>query len=755
MPMQPACQGKWTHFDDCDDCGIGTILRLLQGSARMAGRMKAVLLRVLLIAGLFSQGMCIALLLRQSAHPAPTHTTDGTTQSGHLTDASDSAGPEDSSNPDAALFSSAGYDHQEMAEQHLRTGNTDAAIAHLLAAVAARPEAKDDGLEFRLALCLENASDFSRAIRHYETVFNRSPDQRLVKASRAGLARCRLAQGDLATTRHLLWRHYLASGHEYSDPFDSEIVFLLAAAHREWSRQSAESLLVNNDLARSILPSLRPEAQIAYITNNEQLLAGKSETASVGHETASREIQVGFLAGKSGDLGKIEASCLAQQSRLIDTFRLLSSELAVSIDISDVARETASREFVSLRFARLDMAALLDALTLPFDLAWKEQGGRILVFALREAPAEVIDEVGNDAAIRLLERFHLATTSAEHSASARSHLAGLYFEKGNITGTRSILNGLLSEPVSQSLRQQINFNLGLLALREADLVQAIKQFNQVIDSNVGGFLASVAYARLGQIYIQTGQLTDAITAYSRAGIMTDDPLLKQIAEIGISTCRLLRAIDGQPPASMDSGQQIAFDHRFANVARAIELAIQLTRESVGDPIEVRAQLLTAVSQMEWTELIGNHGEYLQSILYRQLALKDEELKHLRSAASTNCGQWLRNEILNRLLECLVAEDSIDEIRVLAATLPGDALPATSALCQLRLAEMELRYGNEETSLRLASELLTNPDASSQYPDALRLMGTILRRRGLFHEAALCFAGLMPPLETIQSEGGKK
>ncbi len=711
--------------------------------------MRKFMVRAGLVVGLFLQGLLIGWLYvlltavpadRDRAQPPPVATTDS---SAVLADELPEIGPPD------ILVSAA--QHLQFGEQRLLADDPYQALPHFLNAAPANLGEAHHDLLFRIALCYEASDDRNRAANLYQSILDGEPQWPMRVASQLGLARCWSQIGELASAQYLLWNLCLISDGDTLGPYASDVRYGLSRLTAAAGRQPDRELLINHRAMWHLHPSHRTDRELKKLVafqNNHS-----NPTVAASSRTKDNVISIGNIIHTGDQQNSIFVDARADRAELGMIFGWLSKSLEIPIQVTDDAVTLIQAQRVDIHLLGIDLATLLDGLTIPFDLRWITDGEAIVIKTADQLSDIEIRSSEIQAARRLLQRALLVDPDHEQSALARARLASLAVETGHIREALLQFDDLLKRPVSGRLKQMIHFNLGQVHRSLADIDLAIDSFRQVTEASDGGSIKTLAFLKLGSIYLEINQFSQAAGAYTRALRACENHYLQQIALVGLATAYLL---DQQPQRSRQvliQANRRFVDDRFREYARLlISLATDeltppaesnATRTDQNETLDARINLLTSVVRRPEVPELGPACHRLIARGFQRLGLFNEMSGHLRQTLSEPLAPPLRESIVQALSTQLIEDGDHEQARQLLLETIHEPFESDQAKLILLLAELERESGNAQQSLEICRQLLANPDWSAHHGAALKIMGRVFQQRGLHHQAALCYAGLLP------------
>jgi len=692
-----------------------------------------ILVRILVVAGLFSQGLCFGYLCAGKPSPVAPEVNPAL-QVIHLEvpDAVDLIEPEK---------------RRAVAETLLSQGDWETAYSHLRI-LAVEPGAdQDQGLRFRLALCMEAATDFHRAGKLYQTILQSSVDDSLLASARVGLARCHLQSGNLQSARQLLWRHCFLGNTIGSQRLRGDALMWLAQTYNVYSDFQPIDLLEDDvliplsthgfDVARQLsLSQAQRQGETENVEKTPKVV--NSETPIVIRDV------VRIDESSSGLVGSFHA----EQANLMDVFQWTSQKLALPIDITEQASQVAEQCSVSFNLMGANRDSALDAMTLPFGLSWLPGEKGVTICSAKELNATENRQLAKSVALRLLDHFQLAFSNHEFMTNCRFQHAVILALDGQAPRALETLQLLRSDAATDSLRQAIDFDLGQMHRMMQNEDPAIQAFSRVADSNQSGMTHAMGLMKLGLMNLEMGQQQQAASSFFRSQQVCDDPIVKEVAVIGLASAYFLdNNVSLAEKTMADSIHQFR-EPGLRKIATFMQALCAAWMQNENGRINNRAALLETLNQAEWPAHWGTQGKYLKSIGFRLLGFEDVSVELAESALHGTRGAWLRALILRHLTESTRDRELLLRLLVLAEQNNGTH---ESGFVLVRLAELEFQDGLLPDCDKLCRQILDDPNMALFHSRSLKLLGRVFDKKGQHYQAALCYAGHVPDSITEGSE----
>ncbi|MEL7497661.1 MAG: tetratricopeptide repeat protein [Planctomycetota bacterium] len=392
------------------------------------------------------------------------------------------------------------------------------------------------------------------------------------------------------------------------------------------------------------------------------------------------------------------------------------------------------------------LAALLDQLVLPFELAWiqDERGVHIVTNSEVLDRKQLTKELRWDAADRAFRQFEVSFPDEPMRQSAIFSRAGLAFERNELDVAANLYQELMRVNPSGEILAKMFFNQAKLNLLFGRPERAKDLLYKAVDQSFDPKVRAASYCWLGRIHLTDGELEKSIHASQRGLAISVGTRQTNTATMLLARAHLLQ----KDPFSAN---QVIFENRstlakdstvrpMASILGAYARSIGLSDE-LGQRL-ARERMLTAVTMIPASEFDSFVDCYISGLAMRDLGLYEKAVERLLLAMSKqDVGAW-RDQLLYELaVNQEMAGQKDQAITTLTSLLEADPEWRTHAL--IRLSKIHAEQKRYEESLQACKSAFREELSEQQKSFLLQLMGEAFREQGQHHSAALCFAGMLP------------
>ncbi len=627
--------------------------------------------------------------------------------------------------------------HRQIGERFLSQGDAFQALPHLLRAAPKNLDLADPELTFRIALCYESANDWHVAKKLYQGLMHRVTDAPLLIAARLGLCRNLIRTKEFAQAQDLLWRSFLIMDQHRSSPLHQEVVLLLGqAVHQPVFRGQAMWQEDRNLVL--IEPQSRPVEHLQNLAS-----AKHNRIESVTDLIQDRQIEI-KNAFQSGDHSyDVIFDVQAREVDIIFALQWLSENLGVSISVTDTVVETLGEQMINLDLKGIELALLLDTITLPLGLTWQTDGQTVYVVGKAEVTNADWRRANNRLAGHLIRRaMMIAPDHPEHDLMQLMH-GIVQYRSGDVSQAISTFEAIVQQKTNESSRQAAYFNLSTIYERNHQFRKAAKSLIHVVEGHAPVALQAAALFQLGRLQLNNGELEKSVSSFSKANHIATDNQLKSVAKLGMAMAYLLDERGGLSHAAIYESRNI-FDgstHHSAAVAIAQIANWQMRRQNISNT-EIE-ELLSSIEMATWPDSFKAAGKLLTAQTYHQLGFPMEAINQLNQVLDLSSDSWIHQRIAAELSAMLLNVKQTREAKhIIENLLPHDPAAHHASLL-IQLANIEFEQSNFEQSLIHCQTILALDISEDQKSETLLLLGNIYQQRGLHHHASLCFSGVIP------------
>jgi tetratricopeptide (TPR) repeat protein len=606
-----------------------------------------------------------------------------------------------------------------------------------------------DALAYRFTLAREVQGDFGRAVVLYRDLVRMSEDPRIVTAAVLGQARVLLRSGELDAARLLLCRSLsLPSVVDCRDPtLVGEIIHVLAQVDaQEILRGRFDDLLADNSCAVA-----EPNWSI------DQVLS-LIDRSSVASETEIQSVPVVVHRQFENRPQDAILSTAFQKLPLNVVTDHLSQALAIEIEWSERAAHSLESETETLVAANLTLGTVLDLLAISHALTWTRTDNHFFI--------KLDDEL--DTSERLAQR--LARSQRTLLAAIANHpthrfapychlaLGNLYFLDNNLEGASTEYRQVTQKFPTSKINTEASFNLAKVLLAQNRQPEALTHFYRAVDTGTGHPLRATAYAFVGRMQLEAGNIRDAIRPLMRGLSVADgDPVQPTLAVLlaggylMADNAHAANAVLMEYRSTLARSPQKHLAALLASLARFQAIRDPKERE---DPGRSLVMSIEAAASKQW---FGHHTPLILGRAYDAIGMASEMAILLEEALKHARPGWVADQMRSRLADHFrVLGDNQKAIAFLTDLEKSADLDAVRD-ASLRKADLALSMGLANECLGSCYTILEQEGMADSYRrEALRLLGQTYALHDDHENAALCFAGMIPvgrpPVKQVDAPG---
>lgn len=627
--------------------------------------------------------------------------------------------------------------HQlKVADELLRDGSGSRAM-EIYATLSRRRELQEpfDVLAFRLALAREVGGDLGLATRLYRELVRASENPRVVTAAILGQARILIRQEHLAAARLLVYRA-LALPSVSAQP-DSELVAELF---------HLLGILDAQELLQGRCDALLDDRSCAFVGPHwsvEQMLAMLLPRASSTAKPISQgEVELVATAELPSD---ITMSLCLRDRPLHELTDALASRSGVACQWSSRAERLVAAETGSLVANGIELGVIYDLVCVAHGLVWKltPEGVRIQALDELDEKARLVDAL--ERAERELRSACRRFPQHRFFAHAALGLGNLHFLRKNLSAAEEDYRLVLNHRGNTSLAVYGAFNLAktLMALGRGE--EALKAFYQSVDLGTGHPLRPAAYAYIGRLHLERGELNEAIRPLMRGLALSEqDPARATLAVTLAGAYLLAENPHAANKVLMEYRQLIA-----ASTQRPLGAMLgSLSRFTASrDPAKINERgrsLVEAVTEIDATESFGMQVRLLVGMTLDTLGLATQTAALYEETLKAPVPVWVGDQMRHRLAGHYHTLGDHSKTAAMLHELAGSPNPSMAQRARFELAELALTTADPNDCANACYDLLESPDKNQDLRvETLRLLGQAFALQGDHEHAALCFAGLIP------------
>ena len=586
----------------------------------------------------------------------------------------------------------------------------------------------------RLALCAEAAGRRAAALEAYRKVAATQADPAWAGVARYGEARCLAAVKRHDGLQTDLLRRVLLDETEFLPTVRYEVLHLIG--RDLWQEQSSMTSVDLLDDRTLTVPEW--SADPARLLDELPLLI---------HETPTKvgpiQFQVLHFDDKTPDGISVRLSC--GTTRLEPLMQNLLSGCRLEFEISAQATKQLQGRTQQIHVDDSRLAALLDGMTIPYDLCWQQRDERILILHRDELTPEEFRQCRLSSAERILRVAVTDGAVSRQAGHSRLALATLLYEQKRAADAVQFLQVQIETEPRSVVETEAAFNLGkcLMALNQRN--ESREAFLRSIDA-AGGMtdVKIAAYIFVSRLLLEDDQSRLSISNMMRGVSLSEDSAMEPYAALQLASAYL---IFGNPQGAnsvlMERREELA--NGPGREAAAFVSALARFRAAVlADRREREGwAVVSALAEFKPDESCGGHWAVLVAEACEELGLEGQATDAYLLALKKLPSSWLRDRTILRLAARYQQDREFEEARLLLATLTTTEANQMALQAKLRSAEVSMEQDHPEDAIRTCRLLIDSTDTPQLERAALRIMGQAYERRKNHDAAICCFAGMLP------------
>ena len=586
----------------------------------------------------------------------------------------------------------------------------------------------------RLALCAEAAGRRAAALEAYRKVAATQADPAWAGVARYGEARCLAAVKRHDGLQTDLLRRVLLDETEFLPTVRYEVLHLIG--RDLWQEQSSMTSVDLLDDRTLTVPEW--SADPARLLDELPLLI---------HETPTKvgpiQFQVLHFDDKTPDGISVRLSC--GTTRLEPLMQNLLSGCRLEFEISAQATKQLQGRTQQIHVDDSRLAALLDGMTIPYDLCWQQRDERILILHRDELTPEEFRQCRLSSAERILRVAVTDGAVSRQAGHSRLALATLLYEQKRAADAVQFLQVQIETEPRSVVETEAAFNLGkcLMALNQRN--ESREAFLRSIDA-AGGMtdVKIAAYIFVSRLLLEDDQSRLSISNMMRGVSLSEDSAMEPYAALQLGSAYL---IFGNPQGAnsvlMERREELA--NGPGREAAAFVSALARFRAAVlADRREREGwAVVSALAEFKPDESCGGHWAVLVAEACEELGLEGQATDAYVLALKKLPSSWLRDRTILRLAARYQQDREFEEARLLLATLTTTEANQMALQAKLRSAEVSMEQDHPEDAIRTCRLLIDSTDTPQLERAALRIMGQAYERRKNHDAAICCFAGMLP------------
>lgn len=708
---------------------------------------RKLIVRVIILGGLFSQGLICGHLAIHGFQPEPLAET------AEIQNENTSGIKPDPTYSIPKVSQKVLAQKRELGQSSLLNGEPYEALRELLVVYEHQPNSNDFLLLFQIALCYEAANDLSSAQDLYRRISNQDAvnvEMNLVEAAQIALARTMWKTGDRQLAMEILWKKVFSISSEFDKHFHGDLLHLVAQLVSEEATLNQSMSLLDRHSLRGFPIDFRPDREL------KQLLALYEESTNKSN-SETQEVDSSKILTVN-DVWQVEDSVVmdleCRNSSILNFLQLLQESTQLDFQITDQATTAVYSHHVDLLAPGISLELLLDRVTIPYGLWWQRQDNTIIVGANSESSPDYVADLLLKSSERLLSQAILEYPEHDFLAHSQFNSALVQVHRNDLQEAVLTLLDLLESTGNARLRQCCYFNLSKTysLMEQNDL--SLDAMQRVSESASIGDVLTAAFIEIGAIQLGRGEIDNAIHSFSRAIRVSSNKKLIQIGAINLASAYILNGNPSQAKQILVETNKYFDDGAAGILAKYLAglawFEIQNKSNSnipgVDQSIEATAStsnLLAMLPKVLPIDHVGAHQHLLIAKGWSAIGATKEVERVVNDGIDAANGKFIYENLLRLLAFNMIKENNIDATRQILASLEYDSNNRDSLKALLAWSRLEMNHGEYEKCESLCRALLQLELDEEILKETFQLLGLVHRSRGQHRLAALYFAGFMP------------
>lgn len=624
--------------------------------------------------------------------------------------------------------------HIAMADDELRGGSYANALRIYQVAFEQVEGIGKAAVLYRMGLCAEASGNYLEAANRYRQVTRSFSSTPWGPIGQLGEARCLAALGRIESLSAGTMRPVLLDQSVFPSEVRGELMHVCGRAFcRAFLPDGAPPMLQDTGL---IMPPWLTDPDRELDILPRLLNSEPQAVATPGFELLQ---QTDRLPG-STYLQAFSPPALVEQ-----LLRAVCDRSGFQLQLTESSRAALRGRTQQLQSPDVNLATVLDGLTIPFGLFWWHDEAGVHVASSAEAEHAAVVAFQRQFGIRLLQTALVHSPDSDQASFSRLALGVLQFQNGSPVEAAYTFQSQMEIDPRSEVESEAAFNLGKCYLASAQLAEARNAFLLAVDASLHNpNTAVVAYLYVGRMQIEEGHFQSAVSSMVRALAMCRDTDLEPHAALLLASAYLMAdSPEGASSVLMERREQFE-SHRGRNAGAFLSALSRFQRAVLPGPRERAGRaLVTALTRFRPQHQFGSHWMYLHARACEDLGLipqaiqgYTETVKHLPAAP-------LRQQAMVRLAAQFRFERRLDEA---ASLLSGVSEAPESRLGQqinMQAALIALDQGDGQTAIDHCRTVIRSTEEEGVRRAALQVMGKGYEQLNNHKAAVYCFAGMLP------------
>ncbi len=628
---------------------------------------------------------------------------------------------------------------RDLGDRLLLGGNAAGAYQHYSKLWKQANLPMDPAVLIRLALAAEMAGMYDESGKHYRSAIRVSAKGSVRQLiCFLGTARLWEKQGQLEDAISLLSELHL----RFSDERQPELI------RQSIVRQLGDCLqkrLLRSPVVAEAIAGEPMEYHWSEPILDQILTAADTETNTLDDEKPDPGIRV--LQNPRGEVSLILMEIHRGGYAVLDLLADIERLTELKIELTERAKSTTVGRLTNIDTNAMPLSLLLDQSLEFLELAWSQEGETVRVMHRDELTATDAASFHLGKTQRMLRQTQMLFSNGPVRTGALMNDANNCRLSGEWeTAAEKYRAAREAEPM-QELSAKLYFNSATLDLLNDDKLAALHACYMTLDQTLVTSLQAQVYAMIAELELELGQPQKAITAGGRGLRRAQDTEIVTTAALTLARAYL---IDGDP----DSANSVLFNHSdqisgakaqrlasvFSTYARYLRVRPQSGLQDEGQ------RLVMALAALE----PGDASDFIDSLLisnaYASIGVRTKAIENLRRALEEAPEGFWREQIRMDLAKALFDASDFTAANSVIEGFQNVSADRLAVALQLH-ARIQLALGELETTEAVCRRLLAMEIDDATKSQTLNLLGQVFRTQGKHYAAALCFAGVLPNVES--------
>ena len=431
-----------------------------------------------------------------------------------------------------------------------------------------------------------------------------------------------------------------------------------------------------------------------------------------------------------------------------------SSATDLTVRISSTASRILSHSRVTVSRSNISLASLLDLLTVPYTLAWRQTEDTLEISSAAEMDAEVVAALRKEAVVRSLRNALSTWPSHDLAPVTWLDLANAHARAGENDTALSLYAQFLRESPKSPLSATAWFNKAQLEVSLGKTDTALESLYQLVDRFAGNQLEARAWLGIGQLLVNDERFDEAERPLTRAATTARSHDVQARSAISLASAYLMSGKDSVASLVLmdyrDSVRVPPHDRVSAMLGTLARFRVSsgVRREGEGQ------RLISALAQLTGSDYEEDSIRLLAGEAWKDLGLYEQMASVYRIAGVPGHRSRLQQRMLFELADWLRQSGATDEALETFSQLDREEESAWRRQSRESRIRILLSAGKLDDCIAATSELLETASGDTEKRRLLELLGQAYEIQGNYTVAAQCYSGIVPDPAPIQETGNE-